>query len=379
MIRNRAELLGIDAPPAVIERRHRALAAVEAALEAVDAQRATERAIERLQRRGVRLDDCVVFAFGKASVAMATAALSRLQVRQGIVHAFESGRLGPLVVEAAGHPIPCPDAAHQGERMLALARSLGPGDVALCLVSGGGSAMLEAPRHGISIAEIAENSRRLMESGADIGTLNAARRLLSRVKAGGLAEAIRPAHVVNIILSDVPGSPLDLVASGPTLGRDGIVTELCADNQTAVQAAAACLDVPAIPRVVQGDAFAVGQSLLAWGNEQLVQDTPRGFVCGGETTVRVRGPGHGGRCQELAIGAMSTLSSGLICAFGTDGVDGHSDAAGGLVDDWAAQNAPPPHDWLARSDSNAYLRALGLTVQTGPTGTNVADVMVVLR
>lgn len=388
MIHNRAQLLGVAGGDLrAITRRRRALDLVERALAAIDAQACTSRALEALRERGVLPDSGPVWvlAFGKASLGMARAALAALNpetVRGGIVHALQPASLAGLRVVRAGHPVPAPDAAERGDEVLALARGLGPGDTALCLISGGGSAMLEAPRPPWTIPLIARETRALMEAGADIEALNAARVRMSLVKAGGLARALAPARIINVVLSDVPGAAIDVVASGPTIAADATCV-VAGDNRTARQAvlaeaSAQGLTTFALPAPFAGEAREVGAQLHA----QSIASGAEVAVSGGESTVVVRGDGRGGRNQELVLGAWAGVEEhgGLMLALATDGVDGASDAAGAIVDELVIAQARglggEPARALANNDSNRLLSALGATLQTGPTGTNVADIVV---
>ena len=359
-----------------LARRQRARELIDIALKAIEPKSATQRAIQELKGQ-VSLEGCTVFAFGKAARGMAEGALSEITPRQGVVHGFESGCLGPLRLVKSSHPTPAPDAAERGLEALGLARSLGAGDVALCLVSGGGSAMLECPRPGISLAQISEESLTLMRAGADITTLNARRRELSAIKGGGLATAIKPATVVTIVISDTPGAPLETVASGPTLPSD--FTIVAADHITARDAVlAAAPELRPLPDLIEGEARIVGASLARL--------TP-GFVATGETTVTVTGSGRGGRNHELVLGALQTWRAqpladrgdhGLIVSIGTDGVDGSSDAAGAWCDEALVASAPDPAAALADNNAHAYFKALNAQVVTGPTGSNVADLVLSL-
>lgn len=351
-----------------LTRREAARELVDVALRAVEAYAATRRALARVRGR-IPLDGCTVFAFGKAAEAMAQAALDEVRVRAGRVHCFRSGRLGPLTLVESAHPFPAPDAAEQGAATLRLAERLTAEDVALCLVSGGGSAMLECPRPGVTLAQIRNASARLMATGADIAALNVHRRTLSRVKGGGLAAAIRPARVVNIVIHDTPGHPVEVVASGPSLPAD--LTEIAADNLTALRAIhAARPDLRLITTPFAGDAEALGA--------RFAREAP-GFVIGGESTVTLCArPGTGGRNQHLVLSAARHLKAGLLLAFGTDGVDGSSSAAGAWIDPLALRDAPDPAPYLARHDSTAFFDQIGTGLRTGPTGTNVADVVIAL-
>ena len=394
------------------ERARRALAVelAEAALAAVEPERATRAALARLEARGVPLSGATVFAFGKASVGMARAALAACAPRGGIVVAPGPAALPPLEVRVGGHPTPAPDAIETGDRVLALARSLGPGDVALCLISGGGSSMLERPRDSIALETVQRITRALLAGGADIGASNTVRRALSAVKGGRLAAAIAPARVVNVILSDVPGAPLDVVASGPTLPPRGgdedaaeilarhglsiglppaeplvrrsiettIESEVAADSETAraaVRAAAEARGLSLTDRQgrFDGEARALGA--------RLAREPASAWVWGGETTVTLGGGpiGRGGRNQELALAAIEAgLDDGVLLALATDGVDGASQNAGGLADA-AAARALAGRDLvsaLERHDASPLLEAASAALHTGPTGTNVADLLI---
>jgi len=394
------------------ERRALGLTLAEAALAAVEPRAATAAAIRRLTGRGVRTTGVTVFAFGKAAVPMTRGALDAASVRGGVVIApslelatHDLERRG-LQVRAGGHPLPAADALETGDRVLALARSLGPDDVALCLISGGGSAMLERPRDGVTLETLQRVTRALLAAGADITALNKVRRALSATKGGRLAAAIAPARVVNVILSDVPGAPLEVVASGPTLpppdgdaaavlrrhlGPEGaalalpppapprlppIETELAADHETARRAVrevarARGLSLTERSGVFGGEARALGAALAA--------EPPGAWVWSGETTVTVRGDGRGGRNQELALAALEAgWRDGLLLALATDGVDGASDHAGAIADAAAARGLRPgeARRALDRNDSAPLLARLGAALRTGPTGTNVADLLI---
>ena len=372
---NRGALLGIRAPDEVLGRRARALDAVDAALESVEPGRVTRAGLARLAELGVRLDGCVVFALGKAARGMAVAVLEAVSVRVGLVVGFEEGRLGPLRLIRAGHPIPLPDAAARGREVLELARSLGPDDVALCLVSGGGSAMLELPRPGFSLGDIQRRTRELLRADVAIDQLNRERASMSLLKGGGLARAMSPAKVVNLVISDVPGHGPEVVASGPTVVPEA-TTVVVADNTTARDAAARSLALQPDQAITRGLAAEQGRSFY-------LGTAPPGRAAGGETTVVVTGDGLGGRNQEFVLGAASAYSGGLLLSLGTDGVDGTSRAAGALLDGDVIRRARrlglDPASTLASNDSDRYFAATLGRIETGPTGTNVADVHLCLR
>ena len=354
------------------ERRSLAEELIQVAFSSIDARTATTRALKEASEV-VDLNGCVVFAFGKAALPMAQATLEQIEVARGRVHCFESGCLGPLTLVESNHPSPAPDAAERGEELLELARSLGPKDVALCLVSGGGSSMLERPRPGVSLAQLAEESARLMRAGADIQTLNQRRRELSMVKGGGLSEAIRPAQIVNIMISDTPGAPLETVASGPTFPADH--TFIAADHLTMRDAVLrAAPQLRPMDELISGEARELGARLASM---------EPGFIATGETTVTVTGQGRGGRNHELVLGALQTWRAqssggGLLLSIGSDGVDGSSDAAGAWCDEALLRCAPDPAEALRNNDAHAYFKRIGGQLVTGPTGTNVADLVISL-
>lgn len=382
-IENRDALIA-GAAPALRARRALALDLLDAALDAVEPRRATVAALARARGAGIGLDGCTLIAFGKAARAMAEGALAACGVRRGIVVGFEEGALGPLALRRGAHPLPAPDAPRVGAEVLALARSLGPGDVALCLVSGGGSAMLELPRPGVTMAEIADVTARLNAGGAPIEELNRARAALSQLKGGGLARAMNGATIVNVVLSDVPGGALDVVASGPTLAP-GTRDFVAADNTTARRAMVELarsrgLRVDDTPGFLRGEARAAGPR---WVRESAAMPDLDGRVHGGETVVTVHGGGRGGRNQELALAVLAQGVGGLLATLGTDGIDGASDAAGALVDEGVvatlAEQGLDARAFLDDNDSDALFRAVKTQLITGRTGTNVADVCLFLR
>jgi hydroxypyruvate reductase len=325
-----------------------------------------------------------VIAFGKAAPAMARAA-ARLGARDGRVHGFPGAdpMLPGFEYVPSGHPLPLPGFARDGRRTLEFAASCGPR--LLLLVSGGGSSMLEAPRapweEGALIARHAD----LLAAGLPIGRWNAARTAMSAVKGGGLLAAAAPRAVLNAVLSDVPGRPMHCVASGPGFpgrwwrGQPGRAV-LVADGRTAREAAALSLrrDGYSVRRIagVRGEARLAGPRFVA---------TARGgggdaAVAFGETTARVRGDGLGGRNHEFVLAAsLSLLPGESLLALATDGLDGNSGRAGAFLDDDVSIDAGALSDALRRSDSAGSLLARGGSFATGPTGTNVADLVIWLR
>ncbi len=405
---DRARILGEDLPATVRSRRALAFDLVEAALDAVEPGRCTRAALARAGATGPH----TVFAFGKASVAMARAAAEVLDVVDGALVALEPATVPGLVTYLASHPDPAPDALRTGGALRSLADGLGDSDAALCLVSGGGSSMLELPREGVSLRAMSRLIQTLRERGADIAELNAVRRACSQIKGGGLARCCAPASVLSVILSDVPGHPPWTVASGPScpppdgapsapevLARYQLTFDLpapepppdfgdraprsvvAADVGTARAAlirAAAARGWVVIDRagVFCGDAASLGRELAT-------HRLGAPWVWGGETTVAVRGAGEGGRNQEVVLGALASgWQTGLLLAVGTDGVDGRSPAAGALLDEAVVQRVErlglDPEAALNDNDSYTLFERVGASLRCGPTGTNVADLCLYL-
>ncbi|CAM3360314.1 glycerate kinase [Paracidovorax anthurii] len=380
----------------------------------------------------------VVIGAGKAAAAMARA-----------VEAHWPGPLSGLVVTRYGHAVPCerigvveaahpvPDAAGEAaaRRMLALVQGLGADDLVLCLVSGGGSALLPLPWPGLALHDKQAIGRALLASGADIAEMNCVRRHLSAIKGGRLAVACHPARVVNLLLSDVPGDdPVD-IASGPTVAdpttcRDAleiadryrialppparaalesgeaetpkpgdarlarVETRLVATPQAALEAAAhagreAGWPVHILGDAIEGEARAVGRAMAGIALQVARRGQPFAGPCvllsGGETTVTVRGAGRGGRNVEFLLSLAIALRGepGIhALAADTDGVDGREEIAGAWLapDSMARARALGlnPRAHLEANDGHGFFGALGDAVVTGPTRTNVNDFRAVL-
>jgi hydroxypyruvate reductase len=391
-------------------------AAFDAAIEAVDARRTTVAWLRAHPIAG----PVEIFALGKAAIAMSAGAATACDVRGGLVIASRGSRSEPLPsgVELllGAHPIPDADVARRGERLLQCAASVGADATALVLVSGGGSALVDAPVDDVTVDELADLTHRLLASGASIDELNAIRVTFSRSKGGGLARALGTSRHRTLVVSDIaPNGDPALVASGPmspwrgpapstVIQRAhvraamhateierverwrGVATavtplEVVADNEMAVAAARRTLSdagrrVGAGPALV-GEARVVGR---AWADAARASDDDA-LVAGGETTVTVLGEGRGGRSQELALGALAADLPGVLLAAGTDGVDGPTNAAGAFVDDAirCALDRDAIARALARNDAYPLLASCGALLITGPTGTNVADLAIWAR
>jgi glycerate-2-kinase len=333
------------------------------------------------------------------------------------------------------HPVPDRAGAAAIRDLLERTSALGSDDHLLVLLSGGASALLAAPRPGLGLDAVIGITRDLIAGGAAIGELNTVRRAILEAAGGGLARAALPAATTTLVISDVLGNPLHDIASGPTVAsptgaaeaaavlerrldaspaRDRVLGALAgaepvdpaaggaldhpdrrhvvvlADNSTARRAAARHLggltpDVVEVDRPLVGDARQQGIRLGALAASAR-PDGPTAVVLGGETTVTVTGPGRGGRCQELALAAalrlVATSGPCVVLAAGTDGIDGASDNAGAVVDPGTlgrlAARGIDPVAALAANDSATALTTIGDALVTGPTGTNVCDLIILL-
>lgn len=438
--------------------REVAMELVWAALGAVNPARAVAR---YLRREGPTLfigdrpydlsqiDRVVVIGAGKAGAGMAAAIEAFLgeRVATGWVnvrYGYELAQtLARIHIHPAGHPIPDEAGLEGTRRILGLVDSLTPRDLVLVLVSGGASALMEAPVPGVSLADLQALTESLLRSGATIGEINTVRKHLSQVKGGRLAERIarQGTQAAVLILSDVVGSPLDAIGSGPCVpdpttfadawavlerynlldqvppsvfrhlerGRNGqepetpkpgdplfagMHTVIVAENRTAAEAAverarALGFHAALLTTYLEGEAREVGRVLAALAKEEARTGhplpRPACLVLGGETTVTVRGPGRGGRNQEVALGAALALDGWeniLVATLATDGTDGPTDAAGAFADGSTVARARAlrlnPAEHLAHNDAYPFFAALGDLIITGPTGTNVNDLAFVL-
>lgn len=399
--------------------RGRLAALLQAGLAAVEGEAAVRTALAR----PVPGPATYVIAVGKAAEAMSL----------GVSAMVEDKLAGGLVVTPAryrrrhdlpqglrwlpgGHPLPDADSLRAGEAVAAALPGLKPRQSLLLLLSGGASAMLEQPAAGIGLAELVRVNEWLQASGLDIHQVNAVRARLSRLKGGGLLRLLPDeVHAEVLLISDVPEGDPAVVGSGPLYPLDpplppglpdwlgGLLEtagprpwlpfrrvphRVIADNdacRAAVLAWARALGMPAFDHgeTLAGDAAACGGRLV----RTLRKAPPGVHVWGGETTVCLpAAPGRGGRNQQLALAAARALAGqgGLwLLAAGTDGIDGNSEDAGALVDgDTLARGQAggcDADDCLARADAGRFLEAAGDLVHTGPTGTNVMDVVIAFK
>ena len=370
-----------------------------AALAAVDARRAVQRALARHPLRGA----WHVLAIGKAAGAMAQGAVDALgsQVARGLVvlpegylpHGFDAAAHGIDVVPAS-HPLPDERSLAAGERVIDFVARMNPDAALLCLVSGGASSLVEALQPGKTLADLQALNRWALQSGAPITEINAARRQLSRLKGGGLACLAGSRRVQALLISDVPGDDPRVIGSGLLHGdaaTHDVPARIVASIGLACRAAAATatargLQARVVRARLEGDAAELGTRIAATLSRQAAGVVQ---IRGGESTVRLPDePGRGGRNQHLALAAALELErrelpDAYVLAAGTDGIDGASDDAGALVDGGTCQRARDagcdPYQSLARADSGTLLEAAGDLLHTGPTATNVGDLVLALR
>lgn len=411
-----------------------------AALSAVDPETAVHSRIElsngRLIVSGHEISApgrIVVAAIGKAAVPMARAAEDRLggRISAGIALTKDGHAAGPplkrIAVREASHPIPDARGVAASTGILELVHGLGAGDLVLALISGGGSALFEAPVDGVSLDDIAATTALLLRAGAPIDDLNAVRIPLSKVKGGGLRSAAPDARFVTLILSDVLSNDPSVIASGPTVPSDATgkhalelltkygvgerapatvirafervarrnvdvsrdLLEIVAGNSTAVEAFAEAAQSGGFPAMIiwskaQGEARALAEN---WVDEISAANSVV-LLGGGEATVTFRGDGDGGRNTEFALAAALELErrqlhDWVVASLATDGQDAMTGFAGAIATSETPARARAagvdPATALERNDSLAVFRTAGGLVETGPTGTNVNDIYVAFR
>jgi len=403
----------------------RVLRILSAALEAVDPFKAVQKHLPNIDGRVFGL------GIGKAAVPMMDALAERIPLSGGLaVTKFASGLSRNLyTVMEGGHPIPDARSLNAGQRVLEFVSSLDEDDRLVCLISGGGSALVTAPY--VPLEDLQRLTSLLLSSGARIDEVNTLRRQLDSIKGGGLARATK-AKIVSLILSDVIGNPLEAIASGPTapnpttredalailkkydierqvpnsiyeflesdsllsefqgqaLGLENVQNIIIGDNKLAARAALNQAEqegfhAEILTNELQGEAREVGRELAHRLRVSISRATrPFCVIARGETTVTIKGSGKGGRNQELALAAVNELAGSkdvMLIAFATDGDDGPTDAAGAVVTGETARRAAPlglhAADYLSRNDAYSFFEKVGDLLKTGPTGTNVNDLI----
>jgi glycerate-2-kinase len=434
--------------------RELALKSLEAAIKAVDPKAIIKSKIRLkgyvLQVNGYTFDlkkfkNIYVVGGGKASGSMAEALEEVLgdKITNGLVNIPRGSKHRTKIVRLheASHPIPDESGVEGTRKMLDIAENAGENDLVICLISGGGSSLMPMPRGEITIADKRRITEDLLKCGATINEINTVRKHISEFKGGWLAKKAYPATILNLILSDVLGDPLDFIASGPTVpdsttfsdaikvlkkyglwdkapesikkvltdGEKGLIPEtpkaddeafkkvfnvVIGNNRAASMAACETLkseglNTLLLTSLLEGEARHVGTVLASLAHEVLASGNPikkpAGMVAGGETTVTVTGKGKGGRNQEIALAAslkIRGLDGVVIASLSTDGVDGPTDAAGALVDGKTIARAEAfglrAEEFLADNNSYGFFSQLGDLILTGPTGTNVNDVSVII-
>jgi glycerate 2-kinase len=434
--------------------RGKALSIFRAALRGADPRRCVKRFLKVEQgilsagdfrKRLQDIDRIIVVGAGKASALMAQATEEVLKGRIdcGVI-ITKKGPTVPLKrmkVYFGGHPLPDEEGAKGTERIMEIVAEAGEDDLALCLISGGGSALMISPCEGIRLEDKKKLTQLLLECGATIDEINTIRKHISRVKGGRLAHAAYPAQTVSLILSDVIGDRIDSIASGPTapdpttfddcceiLQRYNLMERVPEPIRLFLQANKGKQDTetvkPGDPVFARVENVIIGSNFLALKEAEtearalgfhtlflssaiagdtskaaeehafLAQEIREGrseppppacAVSGGETTVVVKGEGKGGRNQEFVLAAaiqIDGLHDVVIASMNTDGIDGPTDACGAMCDGLSVSRAKKmhldPEDYLGRNDSYHFFEKLDDLIRTGPTNTNVMDIHIML-
>ena len=368
----------------------------------------------------------ILVAAGKAAWQMASSAMDELgKVDEGIVitkYGHVKGEIPGVTCYEAGHPIPDENGFMATEKALSMVNKLDAQDTVLFLLSGGGSSLFEAPL--IPGEELQDITRQFLSSGADIVSMNIVRKRLSKVKGGRFAKACEPARIYSIVLSDVLGDPLDMIASGPAYpdtstceqaiaiadkyglklsvrakellmtetpkNLENVSTQITGSVKELCKAAKDSCEKLGYKTVVLTDQLSceakeAGSFLGSIALSHKDASEKRAFIAGGETVVHLNGNGKGGRNQEIALSAafkIDGIRNAAVFSVGSDGTDGPTDAAGGYVDGSTIRTiieaGLDPERMLYDNDSYNALRTSGGLIITGPTGTNVNDVAVVL-
>ena len=382
---------------------------------------------------------------GKATAAMARATEEILGARptKGIINVKYgyTEKLKNIKIIEAGHPVPDDTGVEGTQEIITLIKGSKENDLVFSLISGGGSALLPAPANGIKLSEKQELTQLLLNCGANIWEINAIRKHISQIKGGRLAALAYPSTTINLVLSDVVGDKMDTISSGPTTPdsstfkdawhilekydllnevstsikeylRKGVKGEIketpkqgdkifdkthnfiIGNNMTALKAAqekakALGYNTLLLSSRIEGEArevakvyAAIAQEILSTGNPI---PPPACVISGGETTVTIKGTGKGGRNQELALAAaidIDGLDNVVIASIGSDGTDGPTDAAGGIVNGDIIKHAMNmclnPLQYLNNNDSYNFLKQVEALIFTGPTNTNVMDIQLIL-
>jgi len=408
--------------------RRQALQIFRAALKAADPYQAV---LRHLRLNPQAYQNIFVIGAGKASAQMARAVERMLGARitAGEINVKDGhgAKLRRIKINECGHPVPDQRGVAGARRIAQIASQAGPDDLVICLISGGASALLPLPAPSITLVQKQKITRSLLACGASIHEINCVRKHISAIKGGQLARLAYPATLLTLILSDVVGDDLDAIGSGPTvpdrstiadarviLSKYGIPNKLrmeetpkpgdkvfqktrnviVGSNALAVDAAVMeagrlGFHTLVLSTSLVGEAREVARVHAAIAREIQVAGrpvkVPACVISGGETTVTIRGQGLGGRNQEFALAAaidIAGLGDTLILSAGTDGTDGPTDAAGAIADGATLARAQAlgldASAYLTNNDSYHFFEATGDLIKTGPTGTNVADIQLIL-
>jgi glycerate 2-kinase len=360
---------------------------------------------------------------GKAAIGMTQALADSIQLTDSLI---VTKHASPLTVEPGtviegNHPIPGSDSLAAGQAALKFVSQLMPDDLLICLISGGGSALMAVPL--IPLDELQALTTALLASGARIDEINTIRRHLDSLKGGGLAHAANGAQIISLILSDVVGDPIEAIASGltasdPTTNEDTkailekyqisfeklifnetaksndpifthVKNHIIASNFIALQSAKMRAEIEGfsvkiVNDKLQGEARAVGRDMVILLKEEIKKQVrPFCLLAGGETTVTLRGNGKGGRNHEVILGAVEVLQemeNVMLISIATDGEDGPTDAAGAVGTNESARRAQSLRlsvaDSLSKNDAYVFFDQLEDLIRTGPSGTNVNDILI---
>jgi glycerate 2-kinase len=367
------------------------------------------------------------FGLGKAACAMVRSLADETSLTDSLVITKHASPLTfmPVTIIEGDHPVPGTSSLEAGAAALKFLSQLTPDDLLVCLISGGGSALMTVPY--VPLADLQSLTSALLACGARIDEINILRRHLDQLKGGGVARSANGARIISLLLSDVVNDSLEAIASGPTAPDpttcgDALATlqkydlinkipntmvssfqetlkpddpvfvrvhnTLIASNNIALlaaqsQARAEGFQTRILRMALQGEARVVGAEIASQLNQSLqTMQRPFCLLAGGETTVTIKGDGRGGRNQELALAAVDVLAgleNVMLISIATDGEDGPTDAAGAVVSGQSAQKAESlgmgAADYLSRNDAYSFFDALNDLVRTGPSGTNVNDLI----
>ncbi len=441
LFHNKQQLINNGETHELQQKRKDMLTLLESVIDAVDPYNAVNRYVQQnslvISDKTYHLSefkDIYLIAFGKASVGMAQAVCDQMSIKTGAVITNDpqaSVNHPQIKTFHGGHPIPNEESVRGARYIKKIASNCGTDDLLLVLISGGGSALLSDPQ--ISLKEMQKTTQLLLHSGATISEINTIRKHLSNVKGGRLIEDTS-SQVLSLIISDVVNDPVEFIASGPTaadsttykdaqtifkkyqlwesipftvrqLILDGIQgktpetpkpenplfqhvhNELIATNKLACsQAVNTAKKLGYLPKIITTSLIGEARDMAKWFIETIIAyNTSHDlFIAGGETTVTIQGNGNGGRNQEFILGSLQQLSktNGVLASFATDGIDGASDAAGAIADKFSFERGRQkqliPEQYLKRNDSYHFFHQLHDLLLTGPTGTNVMDIQIMI-